>query len=420
MYSSYPRTQLWRWIACALFMGALSLSLHAEAQMDHTAHMVGSSSSKGGTLCQGSHLECANAATPFITNDGKLLLIWTAGGVVNFAQSPDLGKSFSEPIKIGEHGKSLDTGSDARPQVVADSLGNVLVAYAYFKDSNWNAQINIARSEDGGKTYTPPTSLIQDEASQRFPSLVISPNNQIFVAWIDKRLVANAKKSGQQRLGGSIAYAFSNNGGSSFSAEKIANESSCECCRIGASTTPKGGVGIVYRAIFPGGIRDHATQILTPTNTGKIRRVSHDEWRTDACPHHGPTIAISSAGKIHVAWFTQGSARSGVFYANSVNDGETYSKPQRIGSEEANVSRPYLLAVDQTIWMAWKEFDGNKTSIYLKKSLDDGKSWDLPVRVSQTTGYSDHPLLLSYGKQVFLSWLTRLDGYQLIKIGQAE
>jgi hypothetical protein len=70
--------------------------------------------------------------------------------------------------------------------------------------------------------------------------------------------------------------------------------------------------------------------------------------------------------------------------------------------------------------MAWKEFDGNKTSIYLKKSLDDGKSWDLPVRVSQTTGYSDHPLLLSYGKQVFLSWLTRLDGYQLIKIGQVE
>lgn len=420
MMRSHLRPRFWQWLISTLFISGVGLSVNAKAQMDHSAPMATSPTAKGNVLCQGSHLECAHAATPFIANDGKLFLVWSAGGVVNFAQSPDLGKSFSEPITIGEHGKSLDAGSDARPQVVADARGNVLVAYAFFKDSNWNAQINIARSQDGGKTFTTPKSLINDGASQRFPSLILAPNHRIFIAWIDKRLVASAKKSGQQRLGGSIAYSFSDDWGNSFSAEQIANESSCECCRIGASNDPKGGVGIVYRAIFAGGIRDHATQILTPANIGKIRRVSYDEWRTDACPHHGPTIAISGTGKIHVAWFTQGSARSGVFYASSSNEGETYSKPQRIGAEGANVSRPYLLAVDQTIWMAWKEFDGNKTSIYLKKSLDDGKSWDLPVRVSQTTGYSDHPLLLSYGKQVFLSWLTRLDGYQLIKIGQVE
>lgn len=420
MHQSYLRPCLWHSIAHTLLLGVLSLALRAEAQMEHSAHMAGSSNSKGSAICQGGQLACANAATPFLTDDGKLLLTWTAGGAVHFAQSLDLGKTFSEPIKIGEHGKSLDGGSDARPQVVSDSRGNILLAYAFFKDSNWNAQVNIARSQDEGKTFTSPKSLINDEASQRFPSLMLTPNNRIFIAWIDKRIVANAKKSGQQRLGGSIAYAFSDDGGSSFSIEKIANESSCECCRIGTSADPKGGVGIIYRAIFPGGIRDHATQILTPASTGKIRRVSHDEWRTDACPHHGPSIAISSSGKIHVAWFTQGSTRSGVYYANSNNKGETYSKPQRIGAEGANVSRPYLLAIDQTIWMAWKEFDGNKTSVYLKKSLDDGKSWDEPARLSQTAGYSDHPLLLSNGKRVFLSWLTRLDGYQLIKIGLVE
>ena len=420
MHQSHLRPCLWRWIGHTLLLGMLSLAVHAEAQMDHSAHMAVPSNPKGGAVCQGGQLACANAATPFLTEDGRLLLTWTAGGAVHFAQSLDLGKTFSEPIKIGEHGKSLDGGSDARPQVVSDSSGNILLAYAFFKDSNWNAQVNIARSQDEGKTFTSPKSLINDEASQRFPSLVLTPNNRIFIAWIDKRIVSNAKKSGQQRLGGSIAYAFSDDGGSSFSAEKIANESSCECCRIGASADPKGGVGIVYRAIFAGGIRDHATQILTPASTGKIRRVSHDEWRTDACPHHGPTIAISSSGKIHVAWFTQGSARSGVFYANSANEGETYSKPQRIGAEGENVSRPYLLALGRSIWLVWKQFDGKQTSIYLKKSQDDGKTWDLPVIISQTMGYSDHPLLVSNGKQVYLSWLTRFDGYQLIKIGQSE
>jgi hypothetical protein len=173
---------------------------------------------------------------------------------------------------------------------------------------------------------------------------------------------------------------------------------------------------IIYRAIFSGGIRDHATQVIWSKGAGQIRRVSRDEWKTDACPHHGPTIAIAGSGKFHVAWFTQGSARSGVFYANSIDEGKTYSKPQRIGAENANVSRPYLLAINKTVWLVWKEFDGMKTFIYLKQSLDDGRSWSTPRAISTTAGYSDHPILVSHGKGVYLSWFTRDDGYQLIPV----
>jgi len=399
----------------ALLMGALgSVAFHsAFAQMDHSSHMMSATPAKPLT-CTGSGLDCANAATPFFMEDGRLLLSWTAGGVVSVSQSNDQGKTFSVPVKIAEHGKSLDTGGDARPQIVSDSKGNVFIAYAFFKDSKWNAQINTARSTDRGVTFSNPEALIKNGSSERFPSVLMRPDGSIFIAWVDKRLVADTKKAGQQRLGGSIAYSFSNDAGNTFSPEKIANESSCECCRIGASLEPQGGVGIIYRAIFPGGIRDHATQIITPASADNIRRTSRDEWKTDACPHHGPSIAISSTGKMHVAWFTQGSARTGVFYASSSNQGETYSGPQRIGAENANVSRPYLLAMDQSVWLVWKEFDGIKTSIYLKQSQNDGKNWSNPRVIASTTGYSDHPLLVSQGKEVYLSWLTRDDGYQML------
>jgi len=399
----------------ALLMGAFGSVVFnsAFAQMDHSSHMMSATPAKPLT-CTGSGLDCANAATPFFMEDGRLLLSWTAGGVVSVSQSNDQGKTFSVPVKIAEHGKSLDTGGDARPQIVSDSKGNVFIAYAFFKDSKWNAQINTARSTDGGVTFSNPEALIKNGSSERFPSVLMRPDGSIFIAWVDKRLVADAKKAGQQRLGGSIAYSFSNDAGNTFSPEKIANESSCECCRIGASLEPQGGVGIIYRAIFPGGIRDHATQIITPASADNIRRTSRDEWKTDACPHHGPSIAISSTGKMHVAWFTQGSARTGVFYASSSNQGETYLRPQRIGAENANVSRPYLLAIDQSIWLVWKEFDGIKTSIYLKQSQNDGKNWSNPRVITSTTGYSDHPLLVSQGKEAYLSWLTRDDGYQLL------
>jgi hypothetical protein len=54
----------------------------------------------------------------------------------------------------------------------------------------------------------------------------------------------------------------------------------------------------------------------------------------------------------------------------------------------------------------------------MKQSADDGKTWSAPQMISKSNGYTDHPLLINQGAIVFLSWLTRNDGYQLIKLGQ--
>ena len=399
-----------------LLVGALGLYGRAEAQMNHASSMAGTKHS----ACQGSGLDCANAATPYFSPDGKLLLAWTANGVVSVGQSSDFGKTLTSTVNIAEHGKSLDTGSDARPQIVADKLGNIFLAYAFFKDANWNAQINTTRSTDGGSTFSPPVSLVQDNSSQRFPSVLIRPDNSIFISWIDKRLVAAAKQGGVKRLGGSIAYSFSNDGGKTFQLEQFANESSCECCRIGGTLDVKNQPVIIYRAIFSGGIRDQASQVISTKGAEPVRRVADDDWKTDACPHHGPSIAVSGSGKFHVAWYTQGIKRSGVFYANSSDQGVSYSAPTRIGSESTNVSRPYLLAMGQQVWLAWKEFNGTDALVYIKQSVDDGKTWGSPQMVSRTNGYSDHPLLINKGDAVYLSWLTRVDGYQLIKVGQQQ
>jgi hypothetical protein len=338
--NSFPLISL---VSKTLLLGVLGVCLNAYGQMGHSNHSEKSTPTKTSSACQGTGLECANAATPFFAPDGKLLLAWTANGVVSVAQSTDSGKTLSPPVKIAEHGKSLDTGSDARPQIVTDQQGNIFLAYAFFKDANWNAQINTARSSDGGNSFTSPQTLVRDGSSQRFPSVLIKPDGAIFISWIDKRLVATAKQSGEKRLGGSIAYSSSQDGGKTFEVERFANEHSCECCRIGESLDPNNNPVVIYRAIFPGGIRDQASQVITAKGAEPIRRVADDDWKTDACPHHGPSIAVSGSGKFHVTWFTQGAKRAGVFYANSINQGVSYSTPLKIGAEGANVSRPYLL-----------------------------------------------------------------------------
>lgn len=192
-------------IPCFLFLGGVGIVF---SQTDHSSHSGVSAPAKSSSSCKGSGLDCANSATPFLNQDGKLLLVWNAGGVISVAKSDDLGATFSPAVKIADHGKSLDTGSDARPQIVSDSNGNILLAYAFFKDTSWNAQINISQSNDGGVTFTTPVALIKDGSSERFPSVLVGPDNSIFIAWIDKRLVAAAKQGGGKKLGGQLHTHF--------------------------------------------------------------------------------------------------------------------------------------------------------------------------------------------------------------------
>ena len=403
------------WTALLLLCTGIGGAFAQHHDTHQTSH--NHSVSTPATPCKEPSLNCARAATPYFAPDRSLWVVWASNGVISLARSGDMGKSFEPSIEIANHGNFLDTGPDARPQLVGNKAGDMTIAYAFFKDKQWNAQVNTSTSIDQGHSFSTPTALSKDPASQRFASLAVDPQGKLFAAWIDKRLVAESKKSGKKSLGGSIAFAWSSDMGKSFSPENIAQPDSCECCRIGISMTPQGLPVMIYRAIFNGNVRDHATQlVLNETQTSPAERVARDNWETDSCPHHGPAIAVSSLGTYHVAWFTEGSARTGAFYARSMDAGKHYSAPQIIGNPKAQPARPYLLAQNETIWMVWKEFDGKRAAIFMQRSTDDGANWSKPKQIAETVGYSDHPLLIQKEHDVYLSWLTSAQGYRLIPL----
>ena len=310
--------------------------------------------------CQEPTLACARAVTPYFDREGALWLVWSGGGAVSVARSTDLGATFGARTEIARHPGMLDTGPDARPQIVGDDRGNLLVAYGFFRDKQWNAQVNVATSHDNGQTFLPARSVSEDQSSQRFPSLSVNADGRIFLAWIDKRLVAAASRAGQQKAGGSIAAAWSMDGGDTFHGERIAYDDSCECCRIAVALDGRGLPVLVFRAIFPGSVRDHAVlEFEAPDGAVATHRVANDDWKTDACPHHGPALAISGSGTYHVAWFTQGQARQGTFYARSQDHGVHFTPPRPVGNPKAQPGRAALLALGEHVWLAWKEFDGH-------------------------------------------------------------
>ena len=367
--------------------------------------------------CAGTGLSCAAAATPAFAPDGGLWLAWAAGGRVMVSQSRDLGRTLEPAVAVNREPERIDSGPDARPKIIVDDQNRIVVAYAVFQDDRYNGRVMVSRSADGGASFTPPRPITDDGASQRFETLTLDPAGGLFAAWLDKRNAAAARASGKAYTGAALAYSWSADGGESFAPARIARDNVCECCRLGVAFPGPHRPAILFRNIFGTNTRDHALLMFEGREApGPLQRVSVDDWQIDACPHHGPAVAIGGAGTIHAAWFTAGKARKGLFYARSSDRGAHFAAPLPIGDASRRAARPYLAASGDIVHLVWKEFDGEKTGVWLMTSTDDGESWSQPHEVAATADASDHPLLVTRGQQTFLSWLTRTEGFLLVPL----
>lgn len=359
----------------------------------------------------------AFTATPAVASDGTLWLARTEADHVVVAKSTDLGKTFSVPVSVTPGPIDVDWGPDSRPQIAVDPAGHLIVTYAVFKDKRFNGRVYYTRSTDGGSSFAPPQPITTDETSQRFQAVAIDPEGKLFAAWLDKRNAASATAAGKPYSGAALAYAWSNDDGVTFADTKIAVDDTCECCRISIAFAGPGRPAVLFRNIFAGSVRDHAmVTFKNSTTPGPLRRVSVDDWKIEACPHQGPSLAIASDGSYHAAWFTDGAARQGLFYARADNADAPFSAPRALSSPEHQPARPFLLANGNALHLVWKEFDGDRTRVLWEISHDSGRSWSAPRTVADTDDASDHPLLIGYKDRTYLSWLTKSEGYRLIPL----
>ena len=356
-------------------------------------------------------------ATPAFGPRGMLWVAQAETDHVVVAKSTDLGKTFSAPIPVAPGPIDVDWGPDSRPQIAVDHAGHLIVTYAVFKDKRFNGRVYYTRSIDGGVSFAPPQPITTDETSQRFQTVATDPDGKLFAAWLDKR---NAAAAGKTYPGAALAYAWSNDDGVTFADTKVAVDDTCECCRLSVAFAGPGRPAVLFRNIFRGSVRDHAVVTFKgPTTPKPLRRVSVDDWKIEACPHQGPSLAIASDGSYHAAWFTDGAARQGLFYARADNADAPFGAPRPLSSLKRQPARPYLLTNGNSLHLVWKEFDGNRTYVRWEVSRDSGRSWSAARTVADTDDASDHPLLVAYQSRTYLSWLTKSEGYRLIPLEDA-
>ena len=356
------------------------------------------------------------AATAAFDPDGRLWVASVRDGHITLRHSLDLGKNFGEAVRVNPEPEFVAADGDNRPKLAFGTRGEVYVSWTQSLETPFSGHVRFSRSLDGGRRFSVPITVNDNRAaiSHRFEALGVNARGQITLAWLDKRDASAAGQRGEHYTGLAVYYAQSDDRGGSFGVNRKAADHSCECCRIAMAMDPSGTPVIVWRHIYGRNVRDHA--VLRLDGTSPPQRVAHDNWEIDACPHHGPALSIAADGSYHVAWFTGAASRPGLFYARSTDAGQNFSAPLAVGNAQAQAGRPQVLSIGDNVWLAWKELDGRNAVLRVQHSLDGGRSWGAPSTLAQTSGASDHPLLIHHGQRVYASWFSAAEGQRVLEV----
>jgi hypothetical protein len=342
--------------------------------------------------------------------DGRLWRIVPEKHHVYVDYSTDLGKTFSAPVAVNTEAQRIKVSGENRPGIAVDRSGRITIIYA--AESDQPVTVYFSVSADNGRSFSAPSPLSDkaSEANSFQGRLALNPSGQAYVFWHDER-----NRTDWRRPGNAIYYTIIDNlERPVFVAQKL-SDTLCDCCRIAAAFDTDAQPVLLARFIYPGGIRDHGL-IKTQANSKEplLWRVTFDQWGIEACPEHGPAIAISDDGRYHIAWFTQGSVRQGLFYAYSSGRGQHFSNPLPFGAPEKLPSHPDIMAQGKHIVLTWTEFDGVKTQLLVMQSNDGGQTWLQAKSIAESTTEVDYPFLLHNNQGTFVSWNSKNEGYRLI------
>ncbi|HEY0845307.1 MAG TPA: sialidase family protein [Noviherbaspirillum sp.] len=247
------------------------------------------------------------------------------GGDILFARSADFGKSFSNPVNlsrsVGGDGKgriNKDVWHNGSLDLVSGRSGALYAAWTEYDGLLW-----LARSTDGGKTFSAPQHLAGGGAARpvRGPTLAVGPGKTVYLAWT----------TGEDNAA-DIHLMQSTDGGASFSEPRIVAKTD------GYSDAPKLAVdrsGVVHLAF--------AESSGGPFARYRIRTMrSEDRGRTFTAMQElplpatdsgaaFPSLALDGKGRMMLMWERYRGREQrprGLAIAVSTDGGRSFTPPE--------------------------------------------------------------------------------------------
>jgi hypothetical protein len=328
----------------------------------------------------------SNVAVGYNDSQQTGLFLTAGSNLSGYSYSTDGGASFTDGGTIPNTPEFVNFGD---PWLASDRAGAMYYSTLAFDLFNFNLDIAVSRSTDGGKTfgtpvpvYRPPFEVFytgDKEAIAAGPDPTVKTRDDVYVAWDDFSFNFN---TGEFFTG--LPVAHSTDGGATWQvvyADKFdLNLAGCSFQQyIGATPIVDSKDGTLYVVAEKLAVND-------PDCTGTAPlQLSESIFRsTDGGQTFGPGVKIADV-------------------TQAVPDGLLFLGP---GRYMRDLELPTIALRGNAIYVAWNDGAQGKSHIRLAASTDGGQSWSLSS-ATQGSGDEVQPALSADSKGIHLLYYQR-------------
>ncbi len=339
----------------------------------------------------------ANSSVPQMTAQGdRVVLSWVerdgTKSTLKFAERTAAGWSQPKIVVASDH---LMVNAADVPSVRALPDGSLAAHWMQESGPDPEAyDLRVAWSADGSRWSTPVAPNRDKTTSQHgFATLFPIADGGTGVIWLDGR--ATHGEEGDMQLRTAMFDKAHTSLGDSLVDARV-----CECCPTSVAIAADGPIA-AYRDRSAADIRDIYVTRLAAGKWSTPVQVHRDNFKIDACPINGPSIAASGRDVV-VAWFTAPAEKQQSFVAFSHDGGRTFGKATKV-EDAGTLGRMQVgLAPDGAAIVGWVEF-ANEKSTFAVRRIDPAGARGPSGGVAAVSG-TRFPRLIVTKSEAVLAW----------------
>ncbi|HEX8089739.1 MAG TPA: sialidase family protein, partial [Blastocatellia bacterium] len=271
--------------------------------------------------------------------------------------------------------------------------------------------VNVARSSDGGKTWSKPIVPHRDNTPTEhgFVSMLPLGGGRAGAVWLDGRKSkpqegegSHAGHHGSSASEMTLRYATIDANGR-LSEEVELDGRVCDCCQTSAAATSEGAV-VVYRDRSGQEVRDISIVRLSKGKWSAPVTLHADGWRIEGCPVNGPSVA-ADGDRVAVAWFTMIKDTPRVNVAFSSDAGASFARPIQVDEGAPFGHVGVVMLGDGSAVVSWLEKTAKGGEVKARRVRPDGpRAAAITIAPSSAARATGFPRMARNGDEIVLAW----------------
>ena len=340
------------------------------------------------------NIDGSASAQKVFKSGNDVYVVWSQNEDIFFRKSTDNGAHFGSAINL-----SKDEHSSDNPQISVS--GNVV--YVTWVDRFFNetadsdeSQVFLKKSTNNGNTFGGVKVLSNTKDESVGDLRIASIKDSVYVAWTGGEF--NEPSSDDCPFDGSLNFAKSTNGGSSFGLKKITDI----CQPFGMNLKAVGSSVFLVWGDRPSADESPEIFFTKSANSGSkfggIKNLSNNEGDSS-----NPQIDVLGSN-VYVAWEDNSPGNLDILFKSSWDYGAHFGKVKKLSNNEGISINPKISSSGTAVRIVWQDTTPSNNEIFFRSSADKGNTFGVTKNLSKNEGESINPEVVSGDGFVHVVW----------------